>query len=132
MASADSQLFTVSAATGNVLKFTPAPGDVSRGQSLGNVTVTEYDSFGNQVLSDNSTSITLTAGSCGGTVVGTGVLTGGVATIDSVLQFHTLATGVVLSATAAGSPAPTPATSTFNVDTDGDFLFYNGFELCTP
>jgi subtilase family serine protease len=132
LASATSQSFTVSAASGNGLQFTPAPGDILLGQSLGNVTVTEYDDFGNQILSDNSTSITLTAGSCGGTTLGTGVLTGGVVTIDSTLDFHTLATGVSLSATAAGSPAPKPATSTFNVGANGDFLFFSGFDACVP
>ena len=132
LASVDSQSFTVSAASGNVLQFTPAPADILIGQSLGNVTVTEFDSFGNQVASDNSTSITLTAGSCGGTVVGTGMLTGGAVTIDSTLAFHTPANGVSLSATAAGSPAPTAAMSTFNVGINHDFVFFNGFEGCSP
>jgi hypothetical protein len=123
-----SQAFTVSAASGSVLKFTPAPGDIAQGKSLGNVTVTEYDSFNNPVLSDNSTNVTLTTGACN-TTLGTGTLTGGVVTIATSLDFHTVASGVALSAT--GSTNPTPASATFNV-TAGDVVFFNGFESCTP
>jgi hypothetical protein len=132
LVSADSQMFTVAAATGNSLTFTPAPGNIQSGQSLGNVTVTEYDNFGNQVLSDNSTSVTLTAGSCGGTALGTGVLTGGVVTFNASLQFNTAASNITLTAVAAGDPAPKSAAATFNVGANSDVVFYNGFASCSP
>jgi hypothetical protein len=119
------------AASPDHLTFTPVPGDIMQGQALGNVTVTEYDAFDNQVVSDNATQIALVAGSCGGTVLGTQALNGGAVTFNTTQTFMTVASNVTLSA-AAGAQPPATASSTFNVASNTDFVFSDGFDGCRP
>lgn len=126
-----SNTFAILAATPDHLVFTPTPGDIMQGQALGNVTVTEYDAFGNEVTSDSTTQISLVAGSCGGTVLGTQPLTGGVVTFNTTQSFMTVASGVNLSAAAGASP-PTATASTFDVTANTDILFADGFDGCRP
>ncbi|HEY7872619.1 MAG TPA: hypothetical protein VIC31_07865 [Rudaea sp.] len=126
-----SNSFNIVAAAPDHLAFTPVPGDIVQGQTLGTVTVTEYDAFGNQVTSDSATQIALVAGSCGGTVLGTQALNGGAVAFNTTQSFMTAASGVNLSAAASASP-PTAAASTFNVMANSDLVFFNGFESCAP
>jgi hypothetical protein len=129
---ATSNSFKVLAASPDHLAFTPVPGDIVQGQSLGTVTVTEYDAFNNQVVADNTTLVSLTAGSCGGTVLGgTQALNGGAVSFATTQSFMTAASGVSLSATPGASP-PTAASSTFNVASNTDFVFSDGFDGCRP
>ncbi|MGE5168292.1 MAG: hypothetical protein ACM3KT_06715, partial [Deltaproteobacteria bacterium] len=129
---ATSNSFKVLAASPDHLAFTPVPGDIVQGQTLGTVTVTEYDAFNNQVVADNTTLVSLTAGSCGGTVLGgTQALNGGAVSFATTQSFMTVASGVSLSAAPGASP-PTAASSTFNVASNTNFVFSDGFDGCRP
>jgi hypothetical protein len=128
---ATSNSFKVLAASPDHLAFTPVPGDIVQGQTLGTVTVTEYDAFNNQVVADNTTQVSLVAGSCGGTVLGTQALNGGAVTFNTTQTFMTVASNVTLSA-AAGAQPPATASSTFNVASNTDFVFSDGFDGCRP
>ena len=124
--------FNIVATSPDHLAFTPAPpASIVQGQALGSVTVTEYDVFGNQVSADNTTQVSLVAGSCGGTVLGTQALSGGVVTFNTAQTFMTVASGVSLSA-AAGANPPSAAAGTFDVTANGDIVFANGFDDCRP
>lgn len=114
----------------NHLTITQAPASIVQGSTLGSVTVTEYDAS-NQQTSDSTTQVTLTAGSCGGTVLGTGTLNGGAITFDATTRFKTPATGLSLTAS-AGAAAPSAASASFSVVADPDWVFWGGFENCTP
>src|SRR5262249_22564490 len=89
--------FKISAASAAALKFTPAPGSITQGATLGDVTVTEVDAF-NNVVDDSSTDVTLTAGSCGGTALGDGTLNSGTITFSTTTKFYTVANSVGLTA----------------------------------
>ena len=114
----------------NHLAISQAPASVVQGNALGSVTVTEYDAS-NQQTSDSTTQVTLTADSCGGTVLGTGTLNGGVITFATTTKFKTPATNLTLTASAAAAP-PSVASVSFNVVADPDWMFWSGFEDCTP
>lgn len=133
-ANATSQAFSVSAGSGATLQFTPTPASIVQGQTLGSVSVTEYDNFGNVVLSDNTTPVTLTSNTCGSITLGSGVLTGGVVTFATTQRFYLVAQNVGLTAMATGNPAPAPAAATFDVNLDmtADIVFHDGFESCAP
>jgi hypothetical protein len=127
--SVDSNTFAISAGAAAALKFTPVPNDITQGETLGDVTVTEYDAFDNVV--PDSTHVTLTAGSCGGTELGNGDLTAGTITFPTSLTFKTVAAAVTLSA--AATPAgPSNANTTFNVGANANWVFRSDFESCTP
>jgi hypothetical protein len=128
---ATSNSFNVVAASPDHLAFTPVPGDIVQGQTLGTVTVTEYDAFDNQVVADNTTQVSLAAGSCSGTVLGTQALNGGAVSFVTAQTFMTVASGVSLSAAAGASP-PIAASSTFNVTVNADIIFTDGFDDCRP
>ncbi|HXD82953.1 MAG TPA: carboxypeptidase-like regulatory domain-containing protein [Rudaea sp.] len=129
---ATSNSFNIVAASPDHLAFTPAPpSSIAQGQTLGSVTVTEYDAFDNQVTADSTTQVSLVAGSCSGTALGTQALAGGVVTFATTQTFMTVASGVNLSA-AAGANPPTVAASTFDVIANGDFVFSDGFDGCRP
>ena len=125
-----SNTFAIAAGTAATLKFTPAPNSITQGATLGDVTVTEYDAFDN-VTADSATQVTLSAGSCGGTSLGSGTLSGGAITFSTTLAFKTVATNVSLSATASPS-GPTSASAAFDVTANADWLFRGDFETCTP
>jgi hypothetical protein len=129
--SVDSGTFAIAAGNSATLKFVPPPPTtITQGASLGNVTVVAYDAHDN-VTSDSSTQVTLTAGSCSGTVLGSGTLNAGAITFATTQRFGSVANGVSLTAAAAASP-PSAAASTFNVGADPDWLFRSGFEGCAP
>jgi len=128
---ATSNAFAISAAGASALKFTPAPNDITQGSTLGDVTVTQYDAFDNVTTADSTTQVTLAAGSCGGTQLGSGTLNSGSITFSTSTKFKTVAALVSLSATA--SPAtPSSANATFNVGANADWVFGGDFESCTP
>ncbi|HZX89320.1 MAG TPA: hypothetical protein VFE67_01660 [Rudaea sp.] len=126
-----SNTFAISAAAASALKFTPAPNNITQGATLGDVTVTEYDAFDNVSTADSTTQVTLTAGSCGGTQLGSGALNAGSITFSTSTKFKTVAALVSLSATATPS-TPSSANTTFNVGANADWMFWNDFESCTP
>jgi len=125
-----SNAFMISPAMAAALKFTPSSGDITQGETLGNVTVTEYDAFDN-VTADSSTQVTLAADSCGGTALGNGTLSDGSITFSTTVKFRTVAAGISLSATASPS-GPTSAATMFNVLADPGWMFRGDFESCTP
>lgn len=114
----------------NHLTITQAPASIVQGNTLGSVTVTEYDAS-NQQTSDSTTQVTLMAGACGGTVLGSGTLNGGAITFDTTTKFKTPVTNLTLTASATAAP-PSAASAAFDVVTDPDWMFWSGFEDCTP
>jgi hypothetical protein len=112
------------------LAITQAPASVVQGNALGSVTVTEYDAS-NQQTSDSTTQVTLTAGACGGTVLGTGTLNGGAITFATTAKFRAPATNVSLVASAT-AVLPIAASAGFDVVADPDWVFWSGFESCAP
>jgi hypothetical protein len=112
------------------LAITQAPASVVQGNALGSVTVTEYDAS-NQQTSDSTTQVTLTAGACGGTVLGTGTLNGGAITFATTAKFRAPATNVSLVASAT-AVLPIAASAGFDVVADPDWVFWSGFEGCAP
>ena len=127
--SVDSNLFAIGAGPAATLKFTPPNSDITQGTTLGDVTVTEVDEFDN--VTNGTTQVTLTAGSCGGTTLGSGSLSAGTITFSTTKTFRTVATGINLTA-AATTPTPTSAVTTFDVLADADWVFWGDFESCTP
>jgi hypothetical protein len=114
----------------NHLTITQAPASIVQGSTLGSVTVTEFDAS-NQQTADSTTQVTLTADTCGGTVLGTGTLNGGAITFDTTTRFKTPAASLSLTAS-AGAAAPSAASASFSVVADSDWVFWSGFESCTP
>ena len=110
----------------NVLVFTTQPADVTRGNALGTVVVTEQDGSGNTV-SDTAT-VAFTISACGAPLnLGSVAMVNGVATLNSSQHFYTLASGRSID---ANSGSLTATSSTFNVVAGTDSLFADGFEGC--
>jgi len=107
--------------------FTTQPGSISQGNRLGTVVVTEKDSGGNTVPASGTVTFTVVA--CGGPVViGTVPMTAGVATLSASNQgFYTLATGLQVGASNGSLAA---SSSGFDVTSNSDLAFSNGFEAC--
>src|SRR6185295_10968633 len=81
----------------NVLVFTTQPTDVSRGNLLNTVVVTEQDGSGN-TISDNAT-VTFTINACGGPLtLGSVAMVNGVATLNAGQHFYTLGSGLTIAA----------------------------------
>jgi hypothetical protein len=64
-------------------------------------------------------------------VLGTGTLNGGAITFDTTTRFRTPAASLSLTAS-AGAAAPSAASASFSVVADSDWVFWGGFENCTP
>ncbi len=111
----------------NVLVFTTQPSNVTRGQKLGTVVVTEQDGSGNTVL-DNSSSVTFTITACGGPItLGSITMVNGVATLASNQRFYTIASGLQIN---AGTGMLNGTSQTFNVLADANYVFADGYEGC--
>jgi hypothetical protein len=118
---------------GAMLQFDSAlPSTIERGQTLGRVTVTETDQFGNRMASDNSTTITLLANSCAGLSLGFAPLTAGQVTFDTTQAFHSETSDVMLTAEPTSTSGPVSATAHFGVTSSPDFVFFSGLESCEP
>jgi hypothetical protein len=111
------------------LAFTTQPSTIIQGGTT-NATVSVEDALGNVVTTDNTTQIALSVNACGSTSLGTVTVTNGVAQFTN-LQFLKVNTGLKLHATS--NPVLTPADSNaFDVQSDGDKIFADGFDGCVP
>jgi hypothetical protein len=128
-----SNAFNIVPGAATQLVFTLQPADVTQGDVVGTVAVTEEDAGNNIVTSDSSTSVDFSVSVCGGAQsVGQATMSNGVATLSaSTLRFYTLAGSLQLSANDAilGLGATSDA---FAVQTNGDLLFSDGFDGCRP
>jgi len=110
----------------NVLVFTTQPANVTRGNALGAVVVTEEDGSGNTV--DDNAMVTFGITACGNPLVlGAAQMNHGVATLNVTQRFYTLGTGLTVTAT-AGSLSNTSAA--FSIVTASEYLFADGYEGC--
>ena len=110
-----------------MLVFTTQTADVTRGQSLGTVVVTEQDGSGNTIV-DNSSSVDFTMAACGGSVdLGNIAMVSGVATLTSSQRFYTLASGWRIN---AGNGTLSGTSQTFNVVADADYVLADNFDGC--
>ena len=133
-ATAQSNTFAVVPNTGLLLAFVQQPADVLQGNALGTVTVEERDAFGNRVTADSSTSVALTLTACGAPLtLRNSTLASGLATFAapaSSFHFYTLASGLQLQA--SGGSLGTATSQNFNVISNSDLAFADGFESCRP
>jgi hypothetical protein len=113
----------------NVLVFTTQPANVSRGQALGTIVVTEQDGNGN-TISDNATVDFFVINVCGASLdLGSVSMVNGVATMNSSQRFYTLVSGRTIGATGGGLNATSAG---FNVVSGSDYVFADGYEACRP
>lgn len=130
--SATSNAFNITAGVATKLVFTVQPSTVVSEHVISpTVQVSVEDANGN-VVPTGSFAVTLKKTTCTTSVPDGGgpvTTTNGVASFPN-LELDTVATGVVLQATATGLTSAT--SSTFNVTANTDVIFHNGFETCTP
>ena len=130
--SGTSAAFNITAGAATHLAFTVQPSDAVAGDPVTPAVQVAVEDANNNIVTTASVSITLHKTACSTAVPSGG---GPVATVNGVATFpnltlNTVATGVVLQATASGLSAVN--SSTFNV-TAGDRIFKNGFEAgCVP
>jgi hypothetical protein len=143
LSAAAANLPPLTGATSNPFDIVPAaPAKLLFGQEPTNVAAGEYivpavtvrveDAFSNLATNDSSTQVTVSIGLCGGPIPLEIVAdNAGIATFGA-LRLNSMATGVILDASATGL---TGASSTkFDVTANTDRLFFNGFDdpACTP
>jgi hypothetical protein len=126
--------------TGNHFVFNPAtPANQLQGTEANGIVVELRDGADNLVASDSITQVTvLVNDTCGGqTSLGTVTLTNGVADFTGLgPKFYTATSGGALTMNAQQEPfnvltSPSSATSgSFDVDTNPDIVFADGFEDC--
>jgi hypothetical protein len=115
----------------NKLVFTTQPANVSQGNVLGTVTVTEQDDGGN-TMSDNATVTFSTTTACGALTLGTATMVNGVATLDSTQRFYTTASNLTISASDGSNTLAATNSGNFSVTTNPDLVFSSGLESCRP
>ena len=122
------QSFSVGIGAATQLVFTTPPSSalVGIGQS---VAVSVEDSAGDVETGDNATQISLSVNACGNAVLGTVQVVNGVALFPNVRLY---ATGTGLKLHALSDTTLSADSSLFDVLTNGDFLFADGFESCMP
>jgi hypothetical protein len=109
------------------LVFTTQPSNILAGSKLATVVVTEEDMQGN-VVNDSATSVDFTVAACGGSAdIGRVTLTNGVGTLNSGESFYGVASGLHIIASTGAISAQSAG---FNVATNADMVFANGFESC--
>jgi len=112
----------------NVLVFTTRPANVRQGMALGSVAVSEQDGSGNTI--PDTATVDFTINVCGKTLdLGSVKMVGGTATLNSSQHFVTLASGRTLDASATGL---TGASAQFDVVSNLDWIFGDGYEGCRP
>ena len=111
------------------LVFTTQPSTIVQGGTT-NATVSVEDVDGNIMATDNTTQITLSVNACGSTTLGTVTAANGVAQFTN-LPFLKVHTGLKLHATSI-PPLTAADSNAFDVQTDGDTLFFDGFDGCVP
>ena len=108
------------------LVFTTQPTDVTAGNVLNTIVVTEQDSLGN-VISDTA-SVDFTVPACAGSVdLGSVAMVGGVATLSPTQRFYTAPASLQVTATSGTLSA---FSSSFGVLANIDLLFSDGFDGC--
>ena len=132
---ASSNSFVISPAAAQLV-FTTQPSDVVQGSALNTIAVIKQDQYGN-VYSTDTDQIDFTVSSCGGFALGSMNLDGstGTATLSSSQRFYTaVANPPGLQVTAHDSTVALTdvQSSLFAVTANGDIVFPNGFESCTP
>jgi hypothetical protein len=126
-----SNAFTIAPGTAAKLIFTAQPADVTAGNALGSVAVTEYDAS-NNVVPDNSTSVDFAIAACAGTIhLGSAPMVNGVATLNPVQRFYTVASGLSVTANDAAASL-TQSSAAFAVIANSDLVFSDGYEGCRP
>ena len=125
--------FDITAGPPVMLAFGQQPTDTPAGQYVNPaVTVAVQDSGGNTVTTDSSTVVTISMTLCGAPItLEAETDSAGIATFPT-LRLNTVATGVVLDATASGLAGTT--STTFSVTANADRIFFDGFDdpACTP
>jgi hypothetical protein len=108
------------------LIFTTEPADLTRGNVLGTLAVSEDDGSGN-VIPDNvsSADFTITT-ACGTFDLGSASMSNGVATLISSQRFYTLGSGLKINATTG----PLSGTSASFSVVSGDLIFADSFDGC--
>ena len=125
---ATSTAFNIGIGPATQIVFTTQPADVSVGDELGAVAVTEEDANGNTV--PDTASVDFSINACSGTIdLGSVAMSNGTATLDSTQRFYTLATANKIN---ASSGAFNAISAGFNVVTNTDYIFADGFEACRP
>ena len=125
---ATSTAFNIGVGPPTQIVFTTQPADVSVGDELGTVAVTEEDANGNTV--PDTASVDFSINVCGGTIdLGSVTMNNGTAALDSTQRFYTLATANKIN---ASSGAFNAISAGFNVVTNTDYIFADGFEACRP
>ena len=129
--STTSGTFVISPAAAR-LAFTTPPTDVVQGSTLNAIVVTKQDTFGN-VYSADTDQVDFTVSACGGFALGSANLDGstGTATLSSPQRFYTVASGLQVTANDVAATLNV-LSSSFAVNANGDIVFANGFETCTP
>jgi hypothetical protein len=126
---ATSNSFNAAPGPATQLFFTTEPVDIMQAGTEA-VDVAVEDASGNIITTDETTVVTLQVQtSCGLLTLGSQTVVDGVASFSG-LQFYTVATGLTLQATSDTSLSGT--SSAFDVTTNGDILFADGFESCRP
>ena len=133
LVSAISTPFDISAGPPAKLAFVQQPTDTLAGGYVNPpVTVVVEDLGGNPVTTDNGTLVTISVMTpCGPIKLESETDSAGIATFPS-LRLNTIATGVVLDASASGLAGA--SSTAFNVLANPDRVFFDGFDdpTCTP
>jgi len=125
LTAAPSSTFTIAPGAPRLI-FSTEPIDLTRGNSLGTIGVTEDDGSGN-VVPDSASTVDFSIAACGGTVdLGSVQLSNGVATLTSTQRFYAAATGLVIN---AGTGVLNGSSRKFNV-LAGDLIFADGYDGC--
>ena len=122
------QSFTVAPGT-PTLEFTTQPGNISAGEVLGTIAVTEKDPLG-ATIDDNASVVDFTITACGGPIsLGSANMVHGVATLDTTLRFYTVTDPSTRQVTAK-TLALTATSGTFVVQANADLVFADGLDGC--
>lgn len=130
--SATSNPFNITTGAATKLVFTVQPTSVVSGHVVSPTVQVSVEDASSNVVPTGSFSVTLKKTACTTAIpVGGGPITtvNGVASFPN-LSLSTVATGVVLQATATGVTSAN--SSAFNVTKNSDDIFRSGFETCTP
>ena len=116
---------------GPTLVFTVQPANVTAGDVLATIEVTEEDPFGSPV-DDNAGTVDFSVAACGGSVdLGSATMVHGVATLDTAVRFYTVTDPSTLQVSAQLS-ALSATSDGFVVQANPDLAFADGFDVCRP
>jgi hypothetical protein len=128
-ASQAQQSFAVVVGPPTQLEFTIQPVDLTAGNRLATIEVTETDAVGD-VIDDSASVVDFSVAACSGDmVIGSAMMSHGVATLDSAVRFYTVTDPASLKVTAA-TGALTVDSDAFRILANAGLLFADGFEAC--